>query len=79
MASIVECQNHLIDTVDRGAITEAVRQEHDDRAADLLKQIAAFIIYLQSPLAKKNAERIRQRRSARGKDARPGNPEPEEQ
>jgi len=77
-ASIVECQNHVIDAVDRGAITEAVRQEHDDRAADLLKQIAAFIIYLQSPQAKKNAERIRQRRSTRGKGARPGNPEPEE-
>jgi hypothetical protein len=77
-ASLVECQNHLIDAVDRGAITEAARQEHDDRAADLLKQIAAFIIYLQSPQAKKNADRIRQGRSARREGARRVIPEPEE-
>src|SRR5215212_3634936 len=31
-ASIIECQNHLEDAVDRGHIVEAVRLDHDARA-----------------------------------------------
>lgn len=64
-ASLVECQNHLIDAVDRGHIAEAVRKEHSDRASQALKEVAGLLDYLQSPEAKKNAERIRQRRFER--------------
>jgi four helix bundle protein len=64
-ASLAECQHHLIDAVDRGVIAEAIRLEHDAKIEDVLKQIAAFIIYLQSPEAKRNAERIRRRGSRR--------------
>ena len=73
-ASLAECQNHLIDAVDRAVITEEIRLEHDGKIEDVLRQIAAFIIYLQSPEARRNAERIRQRRSRR----RTANPEPDE-
>jgi four helix bundle protein len=77
-ASLVECQNHLIDAVDRRVITEAVRQQHDDMVADVLKQISAFIIYLQSSQAKKNADRIKKRRDWRRKGSRRANAELEE-
>jgi four helix bundle protein len=64
-ASIIECKNHLVDAVDRGYITEAVRLRHAATADDVLKEIAGLLDYLQSPEAKKNAERIRQRRIER--------------
>jgi len=55
--------------VDRGVITEEVRKEHDGRVESVLRQIGPFIVYLQSPQAKRNAERIkRQRASRRRKD-----------
>jgi four helix bundle protein len=61
-ASILECQNHLIDAVDRGHITDAVRQQHADRAQEVLREVAGLLDYLQSPEAKRNAERVRQQR-----------------
>jgi len=61
-ASLIECQNHLDDAVDRGHITEADRKEHDDMAQDALKEIGGLLDYLQSPEAKRNAERLRQKR-----------------
>jgi four helix bundle protein len=64
-ASLVECQNHLIDAVDRGHIAEAVRREYSEKAREALKEVAGLLDYLQSPEAKKNAERIRQRRFER--------------
>ena len=64
-ASIVECRNHLIDAVDRGHISESIRTEHDAVAQQVLKETAGLIDYLQSPEAKRNAERIRQRRIER--------------
>jgi four helix bundle protein len=64
-ASLVECQNHLIDAVDRGVITEEVRKEHDGKIESVLRQIGPFIVYLQSPQARKNAERIKRQRTAR--------------
>jgi four helix bundle protein len=84
-ASIVECRNHLIDAVDRGYITDDVRQQHDEVAAKVLSETAGLLDYLQSPEAKRNAERIRQKRIERGRNRRgtqnrePGtsNPEPE--
>jgi four helix bundle protein len=63
-ASLVECQNHLIDAVDRRVISEKVRVEHNEMIERVLRQIGPFIVYLQSPEAKKNAERIKRRRAA---------------
>ena len=64
-ASIVECQNHLQDAVDRGHITEVVRKEHETFAKAALLEIGGLLDYLQSPEAKRNAERVRQKRFAR--------------
>ena len=70
-ASILECQNHLDDAVDRGLISEIVRKQYDDHAREVLSEIGGLLDYLQSPEAKRNAERIRQarfeRRRNRGK------------
>lgn len=64
-ASLVECQNHLVDAVDRRLITDAVRQQHDDGIQGVLKGLGGLIAYLQSEEAKKNVERIKERRSKR--------------
>ena len=71
-ASLVECQNHLIDATDRGLISEAVRNEYDGAIQKVLKGIGALIAYLQSAEAKKNAERIK-RRSAHRRGKRSDN------
>ena len=64
-ASILECQNHLQDAVDRQHITEHVREEHDKLAREALMEIGGLLDYLHSPEAKRNAERIRQQRVER--------------
>jgi four helix bundle protein len=64
-ASILECQNHLQDAVDRQHITEHVREEHDKFAREALMEIGGLLDYLHSPEAKRNAERIRQKRVER--------------
>jgi four helix bundle protein len=64
-ASIIECQNHLQDAVDRQHITEHVRAEHDKLAREALMEIGGLLDYLHSPEAKRNAERIRQKRGER--------------
>ena len=64
-ASIVECQNHLQDAVDRRHITHVVRQEHETLAKEALMEIGGLLDYLQSPEAKRNAERVRQKRFER--------------
>jgi len=64
-ASLLECQNHLIDAVDRGLITDAARQPYDDRIEEVLKEIGSLITYLQSPAAKRNVERIKREQAAR--------------
>jgi four helix bundle protein len=64
-ASVIECQNHLEDAVDRGHITDEVRRVHDAQAQLVLKEIGGLLDYLQSPEAKRNAERVRQRRIER--------------
>lgn len=64
-ATIIECQNHLQDAVDRHYITEQVREEHDKLAQEALAEIGGLLDYLHSPEAKRNAERIRQRRQER--------------
>ncbi len=64
-ASLVECQNHLVDAVDRTLMTNATRQPLDDRIQGVLTGIGGLIAYLQSAQAKKNVERIKQQRTAR--------------
>jgi four helix bundle protein len=64
-ASLIECQNHLEDAVDRGHIQEETRALHEGQARVALMEIGGLLDYLQSPAAKKNAERIRQARFAR--------------
>jgi four helix bundle protein len=78
-ASLLECQNHLIDAVDRGHITESVRIEHHATAQLALFEIGGLLDYLQSPEAITNAKRIKEARFARRR-ARAANPnsEPEQ-
>jgi four helix bundle protein len=64
-ASLVECRNHLSDAVDRHHLTEDVCREHHLRLQEAMKEVGGLLDYLQSPEAKKNAERIRQRRIER--------------
>jgi four helix bundle protein len=64
-ASLMECRNHLQDAVDRGHITDGLRQEHEAKAQEALKEMGGLLDYLQSPEAKRNAERIRQKRFER--------------
>jgi len=64
-ASILECQNHLQDAVDRNHITEQLREAHDKLAREALIEIGGLLDYLQSPEAKRNADRIRQKRQER--------------
>ena len=64
-ASILECKNHLQDAVDRRHISEDVRREHEIYAQEAMKEIGGLLDYLQSPDAKRNAERVRQKRFER--------------
>jgi four helix bundle protein len=64
-ASIIECQNHLVDAVDRTHISEDTRARHATAAQEALVEIGGLLDYLQSPEAKRNAERIRQARFER--------------
>jgi four helix bundle protein len=64
-ASIVECQNHLQDAVDRRHITDDEREEYEKLVEPVLREIGGLLDYLQSPEAKRNAERIRQKRDER--------------
>jgi hypothetical protein len=53
------------DARDRGHIADVVRIEHEQRAKEALMEIGGLLDYLQSPEAKKNAERVRQKRFER--------------
>jgi four helix bundle protein len=64
-ASLVECKNHLVDAVDSGLISETTREEHSNKADAALAELGGLLDYLQSPEAKRNAERIRQTRFER--------------
>jgi len=74
-ASILECQNHLQDAVDRRHITDDVREDYDTAAQQVLREIGGLLDYLQSPEAKRNAERVRQKRMER-REQRNRNREP---
>jgi four helix bundle protein len=63
--SIQECRNHLYDAVDRSHIADDIRRDYDARAEAVLKEMPSLIDYLQSPEARRNAERIRRARLER--------------
>ena len=63
-ASLMESQNHLMDFVDRGYITEQQRSELNELAETALGETTGLIEYLQSPEALRNARRARERRIA---------------
>jgi four helix bundle protein len=64
-ASLLECRNHLSDAVDRQVLAESATLEHAARLAEAMREVGGLLDYLQSPEAKRNAERIRQRRIER--------------
>jgi four helix bundle protein len=80
-ASMLECHNHLGDAVDRKRITEDIRREHLVRWDEAMKEIGGLLDYLQSPEAKRNADRLRQQRIRRRQDRKnrgaTRNPEPQ--
>jgi four helix bundle protein len=63
-SSLMESQNHLLDAVDRGHITEEARLEKDALAEAALQEVTGLMEYLQSPEALRNARRARERRIA---------------
>jgi four helix bundle protein len=64
-ASLQECKNHLLDAVDCRWISDDERQDYEKLIDAALKEIGGLLDYLQSPDAKRNAERIRQKREER--------------
>lgn len=64
-ASMLECHNHLGDAVDRKRITEDTRREHVVRWEEAMQEIGGLLDYLQSPEAKRNADRLREQRIQR--------------
>jgi four helix bundle protein len=64
-ASLMECKNHLQDAVDRRFITSDDDEDYERQIDSALKEIGGLLDYLQSPEAKRNAERIRQKRQKR--------------
>ena len=75
-ASLLESQNHLMDFVDRGYITEERRLELNLLAESALAEATGLLEYLQSPEALRNARLARERRIAT-RSARNQNPEPQ--
>ena len=75
-ASLMESQNHLLDLVDRGYITEDRRVALNALAEAALEQVTGLLEYLQSPEALRNARRARERRIATRAERRTLNPEP---
>ena len=63
-ASLMESQDHLIDAVDKGYITEEARLQLDALAVVALQEVTGLMDYLNSPEALRNARRVRERRIA---------------
>jgi hypothetical protein len=63
-SSLFESQNHLLDAVDKGHISEDVRLHHNQLAEAALEETTGLMEYLQSPEALRNARRARERRMA---------------
>jgi four helix bundle protein len=78
-ASLMESQNHLLDLVDRGYISDERRVALNALAEAALEQVTGLLEYLQSPEALRNARRARERRIATRPDRRTQNLEPRTQ
>jgi four helix bundle protein len=81
-SSLMESQNHLLDAVDKGYITEETCLGHNSLAEAALQEVTGLMEYLQSPEALRNARRARERRIAsrperRTKDINHEAPNPE--
>jgi four helix bundle protein len=81
-SSLMESQNHLLDAVDKGYITEETCLGHNSLAEAALQEVTGLTEYLQSPEALRNARRARERRIAsrperRTKDINHEAPNPE--
>jgi four helix bundle protein len=76
-ASLIESQNHLIDAVDSGYMTDEARLELNAMAEVSLEEVTGLMEYLQSPEALKNARKARERRIASRPNAEPRTPNPE--
>lgn len=61
-AELMESQNHLFDACDQNIITEAVRVEYHAMAQEVIGQVDGWRDYLQSEEARRNVEKIRERR-----------------
>lgn len=61
-SSLMESQNHLIDLVDRGHLTDERKKDLDALAEAALQEVTGLMEYLQSPDAIRNARRARERR-----------------
>ena len=73
-ASVMESQNHLIDAVDSGYMTEDMRLELNALAVVSLEEVTGLMEYLQSPEALKNARKARERRIASRPNREPRTP-----
>src|SRR5687768_5034763 len=71
-ASLLESQNHLIDLVDRGYISDQQRMALNGLAENALQEVTGLLEYLQSPEAARNAQRARERGIARRTARRTG-------
>ena len=56
-SSLMEAQNHLLDAVDRGHISEERREGLNALAETALQEVTGLLEYLQSPQALRNARR----------------------
>jgi four helix bundle protein len=63
-SSLMESQNHLIDAVDRGYLSEETAARLNALAEVALEETTGLMEYLQSPEALRNARRARERRIA---------------
>jgi hypothetical protein len=70
----MESQNHLIDGVDGGYLTEAIRAERNAMAETALEEVTGLMEYLWSPEALKNARKARERRLAERPNREPRTP-----
>ena len=74
-ASLMESQNHRLDLVDRGYISEERRASVNALAETALEQVTGLLEYLQSPEALRNGRRARERRIATRAERRCLDPE----
>ena len=73
----MESQNHLIDAVDSGYMTEDMRSEFNAMAETSLEEVTGLMEYLKSPEAFKNGRKARERRIAVRPNREPRTPNSE--